>query len=98
MLGELARRLVEELGEGAGAPEIAGARIRRVDGELRRDHHRVEVRLRELADRLLAVDDVARQDRLVAVEVDDHDARPVGVEIRAGGEQHVTIVIGRVFP
>ena len=38
--------------------------------------------LGELARRLLAIDDVARQRRLVAMEKDDDDARRVGIEIR----------------
>ena len=84
-----AKRLVEEFGEAAGAPEISGAGIRRVDRHLRRDEHGVEPGRRHLMRRALAAHHVARERGVVAVEIDDDHARRVRVELGRGGDQHI---------
>ena len=92
-LGELQRGLVEEALEAAGIGELARIEIASVEGELRRDQHRVDAGRRDLVRQLLAVAHVARERRAVAVEEHDHHRRLVGIEAWRHGEQHVVVGI-----
>src|SRR5271170_7524892 len=97
-LAELHLRLAEEGGESVRRPEPPGARILRVDRELRRHQHRVEARISELAHDLLAGDDVARQRRRVAMEENDDHARPGGIEGLRRRKEHAAVAVGLVLP
>ena len=72
---------------GSGSVKILG----RVEGELRRDQHRVGAGLSDLLGDLLALEHVARQRRAVAVEEHDHHARFRDVEALGDVQQHARI-------
>ena len=75
-------------GEMPGLPELPRAGIQRIDRELRRHQHGVEVRLRQLPRHLLAPPHIALQRRLVAVEVDDDQSAPSRIEALGDEDQH----------
>src|SRR4029077_507184 len=91
-------RLAKERGEAARGPEASGARILRIDRELRRHQHGVEARISELAHDLLPGDDIAGECGVVAVEEDDDDSGPGRIERLRRGEQHAAVAVGLVLP
>src|SRR5271163_5040166 len=97
-LAELHLRLAEKLGETARLPEPPGARVERIDCELRRHQDRVEARIAELAHDLLPGDDVARQRRHVAVKEDDDHPGLGRIEGLRGGEKDAAVAVSLVLP
>ena len=95
---QVLRGLAEEAGEGAGLPELAGARIGRVERELRRDQGGVDAGGGDLRRHLLAQVDVVGQLGAVAVEEDDQEAGPADVEALGQVQEHLTVAVGLVLP
>ena len=91
-------RFIHEPLEAAGLPEFAGAGIRRVDRELRRQQHGVDAGFRDLLWHQLPVAHVAFEGGAIAVEEHHDHAGLAGVESFGDMHQHAVVVVGLVLP
>src|SRR5207237_9267785 len=84
--------------ESVGLPETPGARVQRIERELRCNEHRVHPGLGDLPRHLLTLADVPLEPHQIAMQVDDEHDRPVRIEFLRDEKAHVAIRIGSVLP
>ena len=90
--------LVDIGGEMAGLPEIAGAGIGGVEGELRCHQGDVLARFGDLARHGLAHHHVAFERGTLAVEIERDQDRPLRIEAGRQIEQRAAVAVGRLLP
>ncbi len=95
---EFDARFVQEPLEATGLPQFAGARVRSVRCQLRRDKNGIHPGLGHLLRNALTVYDIALQRRAVTVQKNHHERRPPQIEAARNVHEHAAVAVGPVFP